>query len=255
MATITQYNTIELEYLRGVAIIRFNRPDQRNAWNVPMVRETIDAIQRSNNSPEIGAIILTGNGAAYCAGADLKHVEKDPVTGRRLSPASLTMGKDDHNWIALLRRSKPTIAAINGPAVGIGATHILAADIRIAADSAMFAFPFLKLGAMPECGSTALLGQLIGYGRAVDLCLRSRTIDARQALDIGLVSEVFPQTDLADKAFEIAAEVASVPTLQMALTRQMFTRNTSNSEPAEIMRVENEAFIELLRARKRDKPL
>jgi 2-(1,2-epoxy-1,2-dihydrophenyl)acetyl-CoA isomerase len=260
-ATLTQEPgerppAIRCQRLGRVALISYDRPTRRNAWSVSSVRETIAAIQQANADPAIGAIVLTGEGTTYCAGADLKEgAEYDPVTKRRLTPASFTMGSGDGNWVSLLSRSKPLIVALNGPAIGLGATHTLAADIRLAAQSASFSFPFLRLGAMPECGATALLPRLIGLGRAMHVLLRSATISADEALQIGLVSGVFPDEQLRDAAVAMAQELAALPPLQVKLTKRMLASNGVNSDLDSIMRVESETFIELLRTLKQEKPL
>lgn len=239
-----------------VALISYNRVARRNAWNVACVEATIAAIQRANADADINAIVLTAEGSTFCAGADLKDEPRyDPATNRRLTPATFTMGSDERNWIRLLAHSKPTIAALNGPAVGIGATHVLAADIRIAAESASFSFPFLRLGAMPECGSTALLPRLVGAGRALDLLLCNATVSAQEALQIGLVTAVHPDARLREEALALAARIAELPPLQVRLTRRMLQDNADAQTPEDIMRTENAAFVELLQALKREKPL
>jgi len=122
--------TVLTQRIGRVALIAYNRPERRNAWNVTCLRETIAAIRAANADDAVGAIVLTGEGSSYCAGADLKsEPEHDPATGRPLTPGTFTMGSGEDNWIKLLAASKPVVAAINGPAVGIGATHPLAADI------------------------------------------------------------------------------------------------------------------------------
>lgn len=239
-----------------VAVISYDRPGARNAWSVACVRATVAALERANADPAVGAIVLTGEGTTFCAGADLKEEPQyDAQTGRRLTPATFTMGSGERNWIALLAQSKPVIVAVNGPAVGIGATQTLAADIRIAAESASFSFPFLKLGAMPECGSTALLPRLVGAGRAMDLLLRSATVSAQEALRIGLVTAVYPDDELRPAALALAEQVAALPALQLQLTRRMLRDNAGACDAEAIMRTENTAFIELLQALKKDKPL
>lgn len=237
-------------------MIVFSRVERRNAWNVACAREVIAAIMAANEDAEVGAIVLTGEGNTYSAGADLKdEAEYDPEIGRRLLPVTYMMGTGEANWITLLRQSKPVVAAINGPAVGLGATHTLAADIRVMAESAVFSFPFLKLGAMPECGSTALLAGLVGAGRATDILLRSATVSAREALDRGLVTHVFPDGELREGAIAIAQELAEAPPLQMALTRKMLAANIGSGDADAIMQAESRAFVELLKAVKREKPL
>ena len=249
-------STIRTERIGRVALIVFDRPEVRNAWNVACVRETIAAIRAANADEAVGAIVLTGEGTSYCAGADLKSApEYDSATGRPLSPATFTMGSGDDNWIGLLAASKPVVAAINGPAVGIGATHPLAADIRVMAQSAHFSFPFLRLGAMPECGSTALLPRLIGLGRATDVLLRSAAISADEALRWGLVTQVFPAAELRAGAIAIAQQLAAAPPLQVRLTREMLAANALASDAEQIMRTESRAFVQMLKALKQNKAL
>jgi 2-(1,2-epoxy-1,2-dihydrophenyl)acetyl-CoA isomerase len=215
----------------------------------------IAAIQQANASEAVGAIVLTGEGPVYSAGADFKAREPKDETGRAPNPATLTMGRDENNWLTLLSGSKPTIAAVNGPAIGLGATHILSADIRIAAESASFSFPFLRLGAMPECGATALLGRLIGFGRAMDLCLRAGKISAAEALQMGLVTAVHPDAELRAAAVAMAETIAGFPRLQVKISKQMMWENAGVYDADDLMRRESKAFVEMLRAVGRAKAL
>jgi enoyl-CoA hydratase/carnithine racemase len=251
-----QRPSLRLGRIGKVALISYDRPARRNAWSLACVRETMAAIRNANADASVGAIVLTGEGTTYCAGADLKDVpEYDPITKRRLNPGTLTMGSGEGNWVRLLSGSKPLIVAINGAAIGLGATHTLAADIRLAARSASFSFPFLRLGAMPECGSTALLPRLVGYGRAMDILLRSATLSADEALRIGLVSEVIADAELRDAALALAEKLAALPPIQVKLTKRMLAVNSVNDDPDAVMRTESEAFVEMLRALKQEKPL
>lgn len=255
-AEAQSFSEIRTERIGGVQLIAYNRPERRNPWSVACVRETIAAINTANADAEVGAIVLTGEGSSFCSGADLKEEpEFDPVTKRRLLPVTFTMGSGDANWIRLLAESKPVVAAVNGPAVGIGATHPLAADIRVMAQSAHFSFPFLRLGAMPECGSTALLPRLIGLGRATDILLRSGTISAQEALQWGLVTQVFPDEELRAGAIAIAEQLAAVKPLQMKLTKQMLSANALSNDAEQIMQTESRTFIKMLKLLQQDKPL
>lgn len=239
-----------------VALIALNRPERRNALNVPLIRKLLELVREANADPAIGAIVLTAEGSIYSAGADIKAPpEPKDETGRRPNPGSLTMGKDGNNWPMLMQRSKPVICAVNGPAIGMGVTHILSADIRIAAESATFNFPFLKLGAMPEVGATGLLPRLVGFGRALDLCLRSATIDVREAERIGLITGVYPDAELRAAAIALATQIASYPALQVKLTKSMFYDNAGESSTEMITTRESRAFVEMLANLKRDKPL
>lgn len=239
------YQYILYEETGAVAVITYNRPDKRNAWNSGIVLEAIEAFKRANANDAIRAIVLTGAGQAYCAGADTKTPEPKDANGRTVHAATYSMGKGEHNWMNLLEKSKPTIIAVNGPAVGIGCTHTLAADIRIAAASATFSFPFVRLGAMPECGSTGLLPRIVGFGRAMDLCLRAATITAEEAQRIGLVSSVHPDAELRDAAITLAQQIAGYPPVQVKLTKGLLYANVEERSSDEILKRENAAFLEM----------
>jgi 2-(1,2-epoxy-1,2-dihydrophenyl)acetyl-CoA isomerase len=250
------YQHLIYEECGRTALISFNRPASRNAWNVPLVREVIAAVQRANASENVRAIVLTGEGPVYSAGADIKAPpEPKDANGRSPNPSTLTMGRDEYNWLGLLRQSKPVIVAVNGPAIGLGATHILSADVRVAAESATFSFPFLRLGAMPECGSTALLTRLIGFGRAMDLCLRAAQISAGEALQMGLVTAVYPDAALRKEALALAEQIAALPPLQVKLTKRLLWENAGEFDADAIMRRESLMFVEMLRTFGRAKPL
>jgi enoyl-CoA hydratase/carnithine racemase len=250
------YENILYEELGAVALISLNRPQSRNAWNVALVRELMAAVRRANAAEAVRAIVLTGEGAVYCAGADIKAPpEPRDENGRRPNPSTLTMGQGEANWLKLMLESKPVVVALNGPAVGLGATHTLCADIRIAARSASLGFPFVRLGAMPECASTALLGRLIGYGRATHLCLTAGSVSAEEALQIGLVSAVYDEQALREEAIKLAERIGGFPAAQVKLTKQLLWENSGEFDADGIMRRESAAFIGFLRSVGREKPL
>jgi enoyl-CoA hydratase/carnithine racemase len=139
---------------------------------------------------------------------------------------------------------------VQGAAVGLGVTHILAADIRVGSRSSSYSFPFLSLSLMPELGATALLPRLVGYGRAVDLCLTAAKIDAGEAQRIGLITRVFPDETFIDDVMALAAQVASYPPLQLRLTKQMFDANATVGDKNTLLQTEVDAFVTMLRARK-----
>jgi 2-(1,2-epoxy-1,2-dihydrophenyl)acetyl-CoA isomerase len=250
-----EYETLLYERHGQVALIAFNRPERRNAWNVPLVREVMAAVRRANADEGVGAIVLTGEGPVYSAGADIKAPpEPRDETGRRPNPGSVAMTTGD-SWPRLLSQSKPVIVAVNGPAIGMGVTHMLGADIRLAAESATFGFPFLRLGAMPEIGSTGLLPRLVGFGRALNLCLTSATIGAHEAERIGLVTAVHPDGELRAAALALAEQIAGYPPLQVKLTKALFHDNAFETSGEAILHRENLAFVEMLSTLKREKPL
>jgi enoyl-CoA hydratase/carnithine racemase len=162
------------------------------------------------------------------------------------TPASGRNGPRDRdpadNWVTLVRQSKPVIAAINGPAVGIGVTHVLPCDIRIASDQARFGFLFVRMGVVPELASTYYLSQIVGLGAAQELCLRAQMIDAQEAHRLSLVSRVVPGERLIDEALAIAEEIAALPGPQLRLTKELFSRNAAEMDVQTAMAREGEAL-------------
>jgi enoyl-CoA hydratase/carnithine racemase len=233
----------------NVAVITYDRPDCRNAMSPQTYRELVAAVERANTSEAVSAIVLAHKGPVFCSGIDLKAQPepKDPVTGIRPTVATMGMANDT-SWIHLMKRSKPTVAAINGPAIGIGATHVLAIDIRIGTRAASFSFPFLKLGAMPEFGFSALLPQIVGFSAALEMCLTSAKLDAGASLAKGLLSRLTEAEDALPEAIALAGEIGKTPLLQVSLTRQLIYDNACETDWNVILTREREAFIQLFRA-------
>lgn len=245
------FEMLRYEERGNVALITYDRQERRNAWNVPMYREVVAAVERANAAEPIGAIVITNAGPVFCAGTDLKAAAepRDPVTGRVVNVATLSMAQD-HSWLHLMSRSKPVVAAVQGAAVGLGVTHILAADIRVGSQSSTFSFPFVSLGLMPELGATALLPRLVGYGRAVDLCLTAAKIDAAEAERIGLITRIFPDESLVNDAVALASRIAGYPPLHVRLTRELLDANATVADKNAFLQKEVDAFVTMLRARK-----
>jgi 2-(1,2-epoxy-1,2-dihydrophenyl)acetyl-CoA isomerase len=243
------YENIHYETRGRVALITYDRQARRNAWDLAMYREVTAAVERANADDDIGAFVLTNAGPIFCAGIDAKApIEpKDPVTGVRPAVATLGMA-DDTSWLHLLQRSKPSVVAVNGAAIGLGVTHILAADIRMGAQSSVFSFPFLGLSTMPEFGCTALLPRLVGFGRAMDILLTSAKLSAAEARDIGLITRIAPDTTLVDEAVALAETLAGLKPLQTRLTRGMLHDNAVEPDLNRLLTREREAFVTLFRA-------
>jgi enoyl-CoA hydratase/carnithine racemase len=240
---------LHYEETDGVAVITYDRPERRNALSVGAYRALVAAIEKANTSDAVGAIVITHTGPVFCAGIDLKAAPepKDPVTGVRDTVAVLGMA-DDTSWIHLLRRSKPTVAALNGAAVGLGATHILAADLRIGTENASFSFPFLERGTMPEFGCSALLPRIVGFAAAMEICLTSAQLNARDSLAKGLLNRVVSGDSARDAAIELAAKLAKLPQLQVRLTRELMHDNVAEPDWNKVLTREREAFIAMFRA-------
>jgi enoyl-CoA hydratase/carnithine racemase len=231
-----------------VAVLTVDRPQVRNAWDVPTYRALTAGIREATADPGVGAIVLTGTGSVYCSGTDLKAPpEPADDSGRVPTVGTLSMAREG-NWLEVVARAKPLIVALNGAAVGLGATHILAADIRLAAASATIRFPFLSLRTLPELGSSALLQRLVGAGRARDLLLTGRPVGAEEALRIGLVSAVYPDGELLTAAIATAAEIASLPALQVRLTRRLLDENAGGADADTVLERESRAFITLMQS-------
>jgi 2-(1,2-epoxy-1,2-dihydrophenyl)acetyl-CoA isomerase len=234
------FELIRYDEQGAVAIITFNRPDKLNAWSPALYRELCAAIAQANQSDAVGAIVLTGAGRGYCSGVDMSQ----PRPAGEPSVGNLAM-RPDESWPQLLWRSKPSVVAVNGVAIGLGATHILAADLRLAAESATFAFPFLKYNLLPELGSTHLLPRLVGYGAALDLCLTGRRLDAPEALHLGLITRLLPDADLLPEAIQLAATLAALPTDRVRATRDLFAANASETDFNAVLKRESVAFLKL----------
>ncbi|MGJ8536429.1 MAG: enoyl-CoA hydratase/isomerase family protein [Parasphingopyxis sp.] len=200
-----------------VGVITLDRPGKLNAYTPDMGDELVDAFRSFAADPEIGAILLTANGRAFCAGAD-----RDFLKGER-GRNGLQIGEEhfiDGFINELFAIETPIIAAVNGPAVGIGATMLLALDMRIASESASFGFPFAKLGLMPGMGSTVLLPAIVGLSRAKDILLSGATLTSAEALEAGLVSRISGDDELPEDARELARRVADNDGPAMAASKR-----------------------------------
>ena len=200
----------------GVSTITLNRPDALNSLTVPMKQALLAALQGFERRPATRALILTGAGRAFCAGQDLRE---------RLEPDAAPLGeevRERYNPIVRAMRGLdlPIVAAINGVAAGAGASLAMAADIRIAADTASFALAFGRVGLVPDSGATWFLPRLVGTTRAVELALLNEPVTAAEALRLGLVGRVVPADRLAAEARSVAERLAAGAPQAIALTKR-----------------------------------
>jgi len=222
------YETILYEERGDVALLTLNRPQKLNAWTPQMAGEQAAAIERANANPAIGAIVMTGAGRGFCAGADMEATFKtrisgtDPGANTAAGQGGMPAGLD---WVALARRSKPLVAAVNGAAVGIGMTMILPFDVIIAGEPARFGMFFIKMGLVPELASTHFLVQRVGFGRASEMCLSGRLYGAAEAHAIGLADHLCAPGDLERRAFEIAGDMAKNPDPQLRMIKALLGQN------------------------------
>jgi 2-(1,2-epoxy-1,2-dihydrophenyl)acetyl-CoA isomerase len=208
-----------------VATVTLNRPDTRNAIAEQSdCEELIALIERADEDPGVSVLILTGAGTAFSAGGNLKNMRDRVGIGALDSPAATrTNYRRGVQRIpsAMMRAEVTTIAAINGHAIGLGLDLACLCDLRLAADSAKFASSFVKVGLVPGDGGAWILPQVVGYSRAAELVLTGDTIDAAEALRIGLVSQVVPAPELLEAAHRLAGRVAANPPRTLRLAKRL----------------------------------
>ena len=252
------YETLLYDVADGILTLTLSRPDNLNAFTVTMAQELIRAFDRASIDDEVGAIVVTGSGRAFCAGMDLssegnvfgldeaQRPTLDDTIARLEDPAIVDGVRDTGGRVALsiYRCTKPVIAAINGAAVGIGATMTLPMDVRIASDRARIGFVFGRLGIVPEACSTWFLPRIVGISRALELVYSADILDAQQALAVGLVREVVPEDELLPTAYALAGKfVDGKSQVATALMRQMMYRNSAQPDPLQAHIVESLAMF------------
>ena len=214
------YEQIIVDRKDRVGTITLNRPEKLNAWTYHMAGEIRDAMESFNNDRGIGAVVMTGAGRAFCAGADIGGWDSQ-IAESEANGSQPQAGDDAENYVKFVARSKPIICAINGPSIGVGLTMTLPCDVRIASESARLAMRFVLVGVLPELASTKLLGHIVGITHALELMLSGRIIDAAEAGRIGLVNRVVPAERLMEEAMETAAEIAFNPADSIAAIKSM----------------------------------
>lgn len=199
----------------GLLTIELNRPDALNAWTQALGEELLDAVTRAAEDPAVRAVMITGAGRAFSSGADLKQERKLTPEG---APDLSTLLREVYNPVMLTisEAPKPVIAAVNGPAAGIGAALALVCDLIVAAESAYFLLAFVNVGLIPDGGSTYTLPSRVGYGRAAQLAMLGQRLPASLALEWGVVNAVFPDEGFGQAAAEFAAKLAAGPTVALA---------------------------------------
>lgn len=259
---------IKYEKSERIATITFNRPEKMNAWTPKMGVETRTAMLDADRDPNVGAIIVTGAGRAYCAGADmgaLSEISAGRATATGPAPAPsphdewLSQQRPDYRnqYSYVLGLSKPVIGAINGACVGLGFTTCLYQDIRIASENARMGLIFVQRGLAIEHGSSWMLPRIIGVARAVELAVTGRLVDAEEALRIGLVHRVVPQDKLMATAREVAGHIANncsplgVSEAKKLVWRHLFTdlaTAVKEDDESMTMMTQSEDFKEGVRA-------
>jgi enoyl-CoA hydratase/carnithine racemase len=235
------YTQIAYEVDNGVLTITLDRPDQLNAFTGTMMREMIDAFDRSDADDDVKVVVVTGRGRGFCAGADLSGGGE---TFSRGGSDEIEAGvpRDGGGLVALriFESLKPVIAAINGPAVGVGVTMTLPMDIRLAADDAKMGFVFARRGIVPEATSSWFLPRVVGISRAMEWVATGRVFPATEALEGGLVRSLHPKDELLAAAYAIAREIAdNTAPVSVALSRHMLWRMLGADHPMEAHKLDS----------------
>ena len=239
--TTPTFETITLEVEDGIATLTLNRPDKLNAFNTPMMKDLIAAFDATDADDSVRVVIVTGAGRGFCAGADLsagaQTFDYDARGGEDKAARTRDGVQRDGGGLVTLRifeSLKPVIAAVNGPAVGIGATMQLAMDIRMASTEARYGFVFARRGLNPEAASSWFLSKLVGIQTALEWCYTGRVFPAQEALDRGLLRSIHAPEDLLPAARALAREIAdNTAPVSIAITRQLIWRMAGASHPIE----------------------
>lgn len=250
------YETLKTSLENNILTLTLNRPDNLNAFTVEMANELIDFFEKVNDDDDIRVIVVTGEGRAFCAGMDLsiagnvfgldekyqptmedmhtKFNEPDMIKGVRDTGGRVNL--------AIYNCTKPVIAAINGAAVGIGATMTCAMDIRLASEFARVGFVFNKIGITPEAASTWFLPRIVGVSTALEWCYTGEILKPDVLLATGYVKGIYTADTLLEEAYTIAAKIVKHSPVAIALTRQMMYRNAAQNHPVEAHKVDSLAI-------------
>ncbi|WP_040608764.1 enoyl-CoA hydratase/isomerase family protein [Pseudooceanicola batsensis] len=209
-------NDITVEHNEGLAVVSLNRPGKLNALTLEMRVELMDTFRDIQTDPQVRAVLLRAEGRAFCAGADVSTMGKDDVWGDRAR-----LYRAHQMILSIFNCEKPVVAAVRGPAVGIGLSMALACDVLLLSETAKLGQVFRKIGLAPDGGAAFLLQNLIGRQRATDLAFSARLVPADEALSLGLASQVHPDDALDRAALEYAADLATGPTFALAGAKRL----------------------------------
>lgn len=252
------YEQVTTAVDKGILTLTLNRPDKMNAFTGTMMTEMIDVFDKVNKADDVRAVIVTGAGKAFCAGADLSAGAKTfDYDNRSDRPDKQGAGRGANiDWssekirdggglvtLKIFECLKPVIGAINGAAVGVGATMQLPMDIRLASEHARYGFVFARRGIVPEACSSFFLPKLVGVSKALEWCMTGRVFPAAEAKAAGLVKDVYKAEDLLPAAYELAREIAeNTSAVSVAMTRQMLWRMAGADHPMEAHKIDSKAI-------------
>lgn len=246
------YKTIRYSVADAVATLTLHRPEKLNAFTREMMREMIDALDVIDRDDAVRAVIVTGEGRAFCAGADISsgtsgfHAGQSPIRPDGTLDYTKEGARDGGGLLTLrmFRCLKPLIAAINGPAVGVGITMTLPMDVRLASDNARMGFVFARRGIVPEAASSYFLPRVVGISRALEWCYSGRVFSAEEAKAGGLIRDIYAPDQLLPAAHALAREIAdNVAPVSVALTRQMLWRGLGLDDPMEAHKLDSRAIL------------
>jgi enoyl-CoA hydratase/carnithine racemase len=239
------FEQILVEQRDEVMVLTLNRPERLNAWTPRMMAELSEAIGAGNEDASVGAFVVTGAGRGFCAGADIGAEFATKLDGAKPAadapaPSASTEASERRgsDWVTLCRSSKPLVAAINGPAIGVGLTMVLPFDQLVAATGAKLSCRFVKMGLVPELASSHYLVARCGWGNASYLALSGGTLPAEEAVGLGLVDRVVAPERVVAEAIAVAAEFAANPSPQVRMIKELLSQNGSETDMASVQRRE-----------------
>jgi len=242
------YETILTEVQGDIGVVTLNQPESLNALNVKLATEFHSGVSQLIEAG-VRAVVVTGAGRAFCAGGNLREMQAIAHKEGRAEAFFDAPLRLINSCILLIRQAKlPFIAAVNGPASGGGCNLALACDFVLAAESARFNQAFVKVGLTPDCGGTFILPRLVGWRRANELLMTGDVVDAKQALDMGMINAVVPDGELMDQAMKLATRLAQGPTAALGRVKELLEASASRDYAAQL-ELEREAQIESGRTR------
>jgi enoyl-CoA hydratase/carnithine racemase len=248
---MSAFSTIQLAIADNIATITLHRPERMNAFNAAMIRDLLAAFDETDANDDVRAVVVTGSGKAFCAGADLgaggDTFNYDKLASGKGSTRDIDPRRDGGGVVAMriFESLKPVIAAVNGAAVGVGATMLTAMDIRLASEAARFGYVFARRGIVPETCATYFLPRIVGLSTTLEWFMTGRIFDANEALARGLVRSLHKPDELLPAAYVLAREIAdNTSPVSVALARHMTLEMLGASHPMEAHRLESKLMIE-----------
>ncbi len=236
----TSFDTIKVKTMDGVTVITMNRPERLNAWTYKMGAEMQTVIRTCNEDPDIEAIVLTGEGRGFCAGADVK----DLFAAQAESGETRQGSSEPGNWVSLVRQSKPIVAAVNGACIGVGLTQVLPMDYLVASTDAKFSCRFIKMGLVPELASSHFLVARCGLGHASELMLSGKTISATEAFELRLVDKVVEPGELLTTSIAVAKSMGENPQIALGMVKKLISDNMAETDLGLVQKREIDALVQ-----------